>query len=599
MGQSIVQIRQMGDALRSSGYKSIDSAVAELIDNSIEAGAHDVFVIMREHIDPETHTKVVYEFGILDNGCGMEISKLASCLGIGFTTKSDRRGMGRFGVGLPQASLHVTPCVEVYSWTEDDGPIDASDPVRKVWLDINKVKTGEQEVIEDPELHEIPDLFHKFLKYHDKGKTFDFTQHGTLVYWKQCDRVKPKKMATLNAHLEFALGRKFRHLIVNGTHNIRLITIGHESSAIDVLPNDPLFTMVPNYVLGNPNDPANICERVNTGCTEPIFEAFGDNNGEVTIDIAYNDRNTGEKKYSPVTLRFTKVRAEFYDQTAIPSGDPGSKAIGKYTKKLEGISVVRAGREIDFGAFDFYDKTNNPYHRWWGCEIRFDPVLDELFGVANNKQQVELRKDGSSIDYDLDDAALTLWEQLNKVIDPTIKKMVAANKDLRKNSRSTGTEDIGGSQAGNIVGAVENQLGDDPNSETGRVTQTTDPAQLEAEARGRLIDKGIDNPTYEQVRAFLAQELTIDYTNLSKNGPFMDTDFSLGHVSVTVNTAHIFYSEFIEKMPDDSRLAFELFIASLAKAIDLTNIYNSEQNDELIQQWDYRLKSYLKQIRAN
>lgn len=357
--------------------------------------------------------------------------------------------------------------------------------------------------------------------------------------------------------------------------------------------------MVPNYVLGNPNDPANICERVNTGCTEPIFEAFGDNNGEVTIDIAYNDRNTGEKKYSPVTLRFTKVRAEFYDQTAIPSGDPGSKAIGKYTKKLEGISVVRAGREIDFGAFDFYDKTNNPYHRWWGCEIRFDPVLDELFGVANNKQQVELRKDGSSIDYDLDDAALTLWEQLNKVIDPTIKKMVAANKDLRKNSRSTGTEDIGGSQAGNIVGAVENQLGDDPNSETGRVTQTTDPAQLEAEARGRLIDKGIDNPTYEQVRAFLAQELTIDYTNLSKNGPFMDTDFSLGHVSVTVNTAHIFYSEFIEKMPDDSRLAFELFIASLAKAIDLTNIYNSEQNDELIQQWDYRLKSYLKQIRAN
>jgi hypothetical protein len=30
MGQSIVQIKQMGDALRSSGYKSIDSAVAEL-----------------------------------------------------------------------------------------------------------------------------------------------------------------------------------------------------------------------------------------------------------------------------------------------------------------------------------------------------------------------------------------------------------------------------------------------------------------------------------------------------------------------------------------------------------------------------------------
>ena len=108
MGQSIVQIKQMGDALRSSGYKSIDSAVAELIDNSIEAGAHDVFVIMKERIDPVTRRNAVYEFGILDNGSGMDISKLACCLGIGYTTKSDRRGMGRFGVGLPQASLHVT-----------------------------------------------------------------------------------------------------------------------------------------------------------------------------------------------------------------------------------------------------------------------------------------------------------------------------------------------------------------------------------------------------------------------------------------------------------------------------------------------------------
>ena len=165
MGQSIVQIKQMGDALRSSGYKSIDSAVAELIDNSIEAGAHDVFVIMKERIDPVTRRNAVYEFGILDNGSGMDISKLACCLGIGYTTKSDRRGMGRFGVGLPQASLHVTPSVEVYSWTEDDGPIDEDEPVRQVWLDINKVKTGEQEEINDPELQEIPAQFRRFLHY--------------------------------------------------------------------------------------------------------------------------------------------------------------------------------------------------------------------------------------------------------------------------------------------------------------------------------------------------------------------------------------------------------------------------------------------------
>ena len=154
MGQSIVQIKQMGDALRSSGYKSIDSAVAEIIDNSIEANAKDVFVIMREHVDPVTGRKCIYEFAILDNGTGMDDDKLSSCLGIGYTTKADRRGMGRFGVGLPQASLYVTPNVEVYSWQKE---IETSDLVCKVWLDIEKVKTGEQKEINDPDLCEIPD----------------------------------------------------------------------------------------------------------------------------------------------------------------------------------------------------------------------------------------------------------------------------------------------------------------------------------------------------------------------------------------------------------------------------------------------------------
>lgn len=587
MGQSIVQIRQMGDALRSSGYKSIDSAVAELIDNSIEAGAQDIFVIMVERVDPVTNRKAIYEFGILDNGSGMDISKLASCLGIGFTTKSDRRGMGRFGVGLPQASLHVTPNVEVYSWTEEIEPDDA---VYQVWLDINKVKTGEQEEINDPDLMELPNKFRKFLKYRTRNKTYDFTQHGTLVYWKNCDNVKPKTMVSLNEKLEFALGRKFRHLILNKTHNIRLITIGYEENAIDILPNDPLFLMKPNYVLGNLNDPANISERHNINCTEPLFSPYG----EVVLPISYIDRQSGSEKKSDVLIRFSKVRAEFYDQTAIPTGDPGSKPIGKFAKKLEGISVVRAGREIDFGVFDFYDKTNNPYHRWWGCEICFDPVLDEVFGVANNKQQVELKNDMADI-FENDQS---LWNQLADIIQDTIKKMVAENKDLRKGSRIEDNT-LKTSQVSSIVTAVENYLDDNEDSETKHITLITAVEELEQGAKEVLIEMGVDDPSLEQIKSFLEQELRLSYKDLGRNNIFIDTDFSLGQVNVTINTAHIFYNEFIERMPDESKLAFELFIAAFAKAVDKTNRQNHEENDALLQEWDYRLKSYLKQIKAN
>ena len=585
----------MGDALRSSGYKSIDSAVAELIDNSIEAGAHDVFVIMKERIDPVTRRNAVYEFGILDNGSGMDISKLACCLGIGYTTKSDRRGMGRFGVGLPQASLHVTPSVEVYSWTEDDGPIDEDEPVRQVWLDINKVKTGEQEEINDPELQEIPAQFRRFLHYRTLEREFDFTEHGTLVYWKNCDNVKPKTMSALNDKLEFALGRKFRHLIADGTHNIRLITIGHEDQAIDVLPNDPLFLMKPNYVLGNPDDPANISPRKNIHCTEPIFAPYGD---EVRIPIPYTDKQTGESKISDIIIHFSKVRNEFYDQTAISSGDPGNKPIGKYTKKLEGISIVRSGREIDFGVFDFYDKTNHPYHRWWGCEICFEPVLDELFGVANNKQQVELRND-SETETNLDiDSDLPLWIRLSRIISPTIKKMVADNKVLRKSSRSGKTEDVTDTPVNNVVSGVE-QNEDNEGSVSTQTAETTDTKTRESEAEQYLIDHGVNSPTRDQIKALLAKELILEYRNIGRNNSFIDTDFSLGNVLVTINTEHIFYNEFISKMPEDSKLAFELFIASLAKAIDLTNVNNSDQNDELMENWDNRLKKYLRQIKSD
>lgn len=40
-------------------------------------------------------------------------------------------------------------------------------------------------------------------------------------------------------------------------------------------------------------------------------------------------------------------------------------------------------------------------------------------------------------------------------------------------------------------------------------------------------------------------------------------------------------------------------MAALAKAIDLTNTHNRDENDKLIQAWDYRLKSYLNQIKSN
>src|SRR5262249_28402580 len=53
-----------------------------------------------------------------------------------------------------------------------------------------------------------------------------------------------------------------------------------------------------------------------------------------------------------------------------------------------GVSIVRAGREVDYGWFFMGIKHRENYDDWWRCEIQFDPVLDEAFGITHTKQQV-------------------------------------------------------------------------------------------------------------------------------------------------------------------------------------------------------------------
>jgi hypothetical protein len=56
--------------------------------------------------------------------------------------------------------------------------------------------------------------------------------------------------------------------------------------------------------------------------------------------------------------------------------------------KLFMTSVIRAGREIDYGWFFLDGKRRENYDDWWRCEIRFDPALDEAFGITHTKQQI-------------------------------------------------------------------------------------------------------------------------------------------------------------------------------------------------------------------
>ena len=111
---SIVALDRFIEATRDSGYKSTINAVAELVDNSLQAGAMAVAIAIASKSDDRRFPIAV---GIRDDGCGMDRATLRQALRFGGSSRfNDRRGLGRYGMGLPNASLSQARRVEVYTW---------------------------------------------------------------------------------------------------------------------------------------------------------------------------------------------------------------------------------------------------------------------------------------------------------------------------------------------------------------------------------------------------------------------------------------------------------------------------------------------------
>jgi hypothetical protein len=80
------------------GY-SFDEAIADLIDNSVDAGATDVLVRLLHD------KKSVRRVCIVDNGRGMREETLRRAMQFGSTLKHRQSDLGKYGIGLKSASL--------------------------------------------------------------------------------------------------------------------------------------------------------------------------------------------------------------------------------------------------------------------------------------------------------------------------------------------------------------------------------------------------------------------------------------------------------------------------------------------------------------
>lgn len=355
----IVPVHLAVKAMRDNGYKNAAYAIAELMDNALQAEATVVELLVGEQetfLESQRRSRIS-QIAVLDNGHGMtqEVLQMALQFGNGTHLKqSEQLGMGKFGMGLPASSISQCRRVEVWSWRN------GVDSAFYSYLDLRDIESGELKTVPKPVGKELPDVWRKV------GKSFG--KSGTLVVWSQIDRCLWKTAKALMDNSELLIGRIYRKFLDERKASIRLVGFDIErpqsGSFIDrnALPNDPGYLMAPTSTPAPYNQ-------------TPMFKPWGGAElFETTETIRFRDQE------HDVKVRFSIAREE-----ARSTPNAGNLAHGRHAGKNIGVSLVRAGRELDLdqSLVIQYD----PRERWWGIELEFPPALDELFGVTNNKQQ--------------------------------------------------------------------------------------------------------------------------------------------------------------------------------------------------------------------
>lgn len=341
---SIIALDKFIQATRDSGYKGTASAISELVDNSIQAGATQIAISVTAGGLSDEERAI--EVSVLDNGCGMDPFTLRQALRFGGSTRfGDRGGLGRYGMGLPNASLSQARRVTVYSW-QSSAQVDSGstrfngtampERVFMSYLDVDEISRGELDEVPRPEIVKNP-------------RSTCVGISGTLVVWTRCDRLDNRRVSTIVRKLEAELSRRFRHFLWN---DIRITINGDAISSFD-----PLYLHSNTEVSG--------------------AHLFGEElRYEVRAD-PMDPRTTGWVK-----VRFSELPV--YEWYKLSNDE--KRRIG--VSRGAGVSIVRAGREVDYGWFLMGSKHRENYDDWWRCEIQFDPVLDEAFGITHTKQQI-------------------------------------------------------------------------------------------------------------------------------------------------------------------------------------------------------------------
>lgn len=522
------------ESQRRNGYRNTAAAAREIVDNSLEAGASRIHIAFNKSTKGK---EIVKSVAFIDDGPGMltEMARYALSWG-GGTHFDEPNFIGRFGFGLPNASINQTRRVEVYTRTNKTSPITLA------WLDANDFPETGLQTIPEPVSAELPDFVKNYLSKNNlKFET------GVVVVWVEPDRLTYKTASSLKEHILDDFGTTYRYLLKG-------IDLKVDNVAVEAV--DPLF-LDPNaryYV--SPDKGGAIEEEsralpvtlVKDEATEALHLLKLPTVEELN-KVKKGDGKISGQEVLAVGVVHLRVANFPLGLVVGRKGEADIKPVDEFVKKRfeirqsrRGMSFVRAAREIETvdafprsakdiasGLGDWPHLQSYAYH--WGVEVKFGPELDDVFGITNDKQRVRPIEDFWKLlaDEEIDD----LLHRLNTKQAKWRKEAAEATRTPEATPEPSPAE-----VAAQVVDIVVGQPTPVPEHERAPAQATFEKATKErAKASGKTLDEAAKAVEEEAQR----RPYRIDYFE-DPNGPFYKPEWELGtRIVIWINRKHAFY----------------------------------------------------------
>lgn len=331
----IPSARRLIHSLRDMGYE-FAPAIADLVDNSLEAGASQIDVWI-EFLGDESWVRIA------DNGSGMNGATLREAMRYGSERDYAENDLGKFGLGMKTASLSQCRRLTVASRPKAAGRL-----ATYSW-DLDHIEETDRWEVLPVEKADLPESIAEALE----------SGQSTVVLWEQLDRIlgyqhpygefQRKQLAQMSREVEEHLAMVF-HRFLSGEARRRRVKIRLNGNLI--APWDP-------FCRGE----------------KRLRKLEGR-----SIQVEHNDVS-GEVLFEPFVLPH---------QNRFSSADAHEQAAGpRKWNRQQGFYIYRADRLIQSGGWSGM-RVQDEHTKLARVALSFGPKLDEAFKINVAKMRVQL-----------------------------------------------------------------------------------------------------------------------------------------------------------------------------------------------------------------